>query len=32
LRGNVRVVFDIAKLDRVFQIFDDHESAIKALG
>jgi anti-sigma B factor antagonist len=32
LRGNVRVVFEIAKLDRVFQIFDDHESAIKALG
>jgi anti-sigma B factor antagonist len=31
LRANVRVVFEIAKLDQVFQIFDDRESAVKAL-
>jgi anti-sigma B factor antagonist len=31
LRANVRVVFEVAKLDQVFQIFDDRESAVKAL-
>lgn len=31
LRSNVRVVFEIAKLDQVFQIFNDPESAVKAL-
>jgi anti-sigma B factor antagonist len=31
LRDNVRMVFEIAKLDQVFQIYPDRESALKAL-
>jgi anti-sigma B factor antagonist len=31
LRENVRLVFGIAKLDKVFQIFDQREAAVAAL-
>jgi anti-sigma B factor antagonist len=31
LRENVRLVFGIAKLDKVFQIFDRREAAVAAL-
>jgi anti-sigma B factor antagonist len=32
LQENVRMVFEIAKLDQVFQIYPDRDSALKQLG
>jgi anti-sigma B factor antagonist len=31
LQDNVRMVFEIAKLDQVFQIYPDRDTAVKAL-
>jgi len=32
LRDNVKLVFQISKLDKVFQIFDNAQSALEAVG
>lgn len=31
LKGNVAMVFQIARLDKIFLIFDDRETAVKAV-